>query len=67
MNIALVTRMIAFAALAAMFVTDYMFDLWAKPIPREAYLVVSALALGVDINSIRDILINAIAKFLKKE
>lgn len=64
-NLATVTRILALCCLASMFVTDYMFNLWAKEIPREAYMLLSALALGVDIQSIRDILINAITKMVK--
>jgi len=64
MKLAAVTRIIAFVMLGAMFVTDYMFALWAKEVPREAYLLVASIALGVDIQFLRDILINALSKSL---
>lgn len=63
-KLAAVTRITAFILLAVMFVTDYMFDLWAKGVPREAYLLVASIALGVDIQFLRDILISALTKAL---
>ena len=63
-GLAAVTRSLALCLLAAMFVTDYMFDLWAKGVPREAYLLVASIALGVDVTFLRDILINALTKAL---
>jgi hypothetical protein len=64
MKLAAVTRIVAFLLLAAMFVSDYMFDLWMKEVPREAYLLVASIALGVDIQFLRDILISALSKTL---
>jgi hypothetical protein len=64
MKLAAVTRIVAFLMLAAMFVSDYMFDLWMKEVPREAYLLVASIALGVDIQFLRDILISALSKTL---
>ena len=64
MKLAAITRIIAFVMLGAMFVTDYMFNMWAKEVPREAYLLVASIALGVDIQFLRDILINALSKSL---
>ena len=64
MKLAAVTRIVAFLLLAAMFVSDYMFDMWAKEVPREAYLLVASIALGVDIQFLRDILITALSKTL---
>lgn len=64
MKLAAVTRIVAFLLLAAMFVSDYMFDIWMKEVPREAYLLVASIALGVDIQFLRDILISALSKTL---
>ena len=64
MNLAAVTRILATIALGALFVTDYMFNLWAKEVPREAYLLVAAVALGVDVTFLRDILVNSLTKAL---
>lgn len=64
MNLAAITRILAFIMLGAMFVTDYMFALWAKEVPREAYLLVASVALGVDIQFLRDILITSLSKTL---
>lgn len=64
MSIAIITRIVAFILLAVLFVTDYMFNLWVKDIPREAYLLIISIALGVDIQFLRDILINALSKTL---
>lgn len=64
MNLAAITRIAAFIMLGAMFITDYMFNLWAKEVPREAYLLIIAIALGVDIQFLRDVLINSLTKAL---
>lgn len=64
MTLAALTRIAAFIVLGSMFVTDYMFNMWAKEVPREAYLLVAAIALGVDIQFLRDILINSLTKAL---
>lgn len=64
MKLAAFTRIAAFIALAALFVTDYMFNLWIKEVPREAYLIIFAVALGVDVEFLRGVLINAISKSL---
>lgn len=64
MSIAIWTRVVAFIMLAILFVTDYMFNLWVKDVPREAYLLIISIALGVDIQFLRDILINALSKTL---
>lgn len=64
MSVAVVTRIIACVMLAMLFVSDYMFNLWAKEVPREAYLLIISVALGVDIQFLRDILINALSKSL---
>jgi hypothetical protein len=70
MNIAAITRTVSFLALAALFVTDYMFNIWAKEIPREVYLALVSVALGVDIQFIRNILVTSLTHTLgggKKE
>ena len=59
-----ITRILAFILLGAMFVTDYMFNLWAKEVPREAYLIAASVALGVDLQFLRDVLINTLSKTL---
>ncbi len=64
MKAAAVTRIIAFILLIALFVSDYMFNMWAKEIPREAYLLIISVALGVDIEFVRGILINTLTKSL---
>lgn len=64
MNLAVITRILAFVALGALFVTDYMFAMWAKEVPREAYLLIAAVALGVDVTFLRDILVSALTKTL---
>lgn len=64
MTIATITRIVAFLLLVALFVSDYMFNLWVKDVPREAYLLIISIALGVDIEFLRNILINAVTKSL---
>lgn len=64
MNLASITRVIAFIALCGLFVTDYMFNMWAKEVPREAYLLIIAIAVGVDMQFMRDILVNALTRTL---
>ncbi len=64
LGIAVITRIVAFILLAVLFVSDYMFNLWVKEVPREAYLLIISVALGVDIQFLRDILINALSKSL---
>lgn len=67
MKLAAISRVLAFVTLAAMFVTDYMFNMWAKEVPREAYLLVVAVALGVDIEFLRGLLVNALSRTLGVE
>lgn len=64
MKLAAFTRIIAFVSLAGLFVADYMFNMFAKEVPREAYLLIVAIALGVDIEFLRDILISALSRSL---
>jgi hypothetical protein len=64
MSIAIITRIVAFIMLAGLFVSDYMFNLWVKEVPREAYLLIISVALGVDIQFLRDILISSLTKSL---
>lgn len=64
MSIAIITRIVAFIMLAVLFVSDYMFNLWVKDVPREAYLLIISVALGVDIQFLRDILISSLTKSL---
>lgn len=64
MKLAAFTRIVAFLALAGLFVADYMFNMFAKEVPREAYLLIIAVALGVDIEFLRDILISALSRTL---
>jgi ABC-type uncharacterized transport system permease subunit len=70
MKIAVIIRILSFLSLVGLFVSDYMFALWVKEVPREAYLFIIAVVLGVDIEFLRDVLINALTKSLgagKKE
>lgn len=62
MKLAAVTRIIAFIMLAGLFVTDYMFNMWIKEVPREAYLLIASVAFGVDIQFLRDVLISSLSK-----
>lgn len=64
MKLAAFTRIAAFITLAGLFVSDYMFNLWVKEVPREAYLLITSVALGVDIEFLRNILITAVSKSL---
>jgi hypothetical protein len=64
MKLAALTRIIAFILLAGVFVTDYMFNMWAKEVPREAYLLIMAIALGVDVEFLRGILVNTLSRTL---
>ncbi len=64
MKVAALIRIMAFVLLAGLFVSDYMFNMWVKEVPREAYLLIVAVVLGVDIEFLRGILINALTKSL---
>jgi len=64
MKLAALTRIIATVMLAGLFVSDYMFNLWIKEVPREAYLLMVSVALGVDIEFLRNVLINSLSKTL---
>lgn len=64
MNIAAVTRVLSFIGLGGMFVTDYMFGWWVKEIPKEAYFLLLALALGVDVNFLKDTVIRVLTRGL---
>jgi len=67
MNIAAITRTLSSLALAGLFVTDYMFNMWVKEIPREVYLLLISVALGVDITFIRNILVTSLTHQLGGE
>lgn len=64
MNVAAITRILSFMGLAAMFVTDYMLGLWIKEVPKEAYLFLLSLALGVDVNFLRDTIMRILTRGL---
>jgi len=64
MKLAALTRIIATVMLAGLFVSDYMFNLWIKEVPREAYLLMVSVALGVDIEFLRNVLINSLSRTL---
>lgn len=64
MNLAAVTRVLSFVGLGAIFVTDYMLDWWAKGVPKEAYMLLLALALGVDATFLKETVVRVLTKGL---
>lgn len=48
-------RWLAIVAMAAMFVSDYMLDVWIKPPPNAVYWVIGGVVLGVDVREGRDL------------
>lgn len=48
-------RWIALIFAGALFVADYGFAVLAKEVPNEVYFVLLAIAIGVDINQLREI------------
>lgn len=55
-------RWVAMTAFAALFVTDYALDAWAKPVPDWAYAVLGAVSVGVEVPMIRDLLLAVVRK-----
>jgi hypothetical protein len=66
MNVAAVTRVVSFMGLGAMFVTDYMLGWWVKDIPKEVYLLMLALALGVDATFLKETVVRVLTKGISK-
>lgn len=64
MKIAAVTRIAATLSLVGLFVSDYMFAVWVKEVPRETYLFLIAVALGVDVEFLRNVLIQSLSRSL---
>jgi hypothetical protein len=60
-------RWLAIGALALLFVSDFGFSSWAKPVPNEAYWVVGAAALGIDLDTARKLLVRFLEGFIKKD
>ncbi|MEC5291988.1 hypothetical protein VSX64_14610 [Aurantimonas sp. C2-6-R+9] len=56
MTWAAIIRAVALALVLGLFVTDYGFDLWAKPVDVSIYLFLVAVALGIDATWFRDTL-----------
>jgi hypothetical protein len=52
-----ILRSLAFMALVAIFVTDYLLDAFAKPISNLVYLGLIAVVLGVDIPALRGVIL----------
>lgn len=52
-----VLRWVTMTALAALFVSDYAFDAWAKPVPNWAYVTLAALAVGIDARQLRELIL----------
>jgi len=48
----------------AMIITDYGLDLWAKPPGSAVYLLIAAIAVGVDADWLRETLKSLILKAL---
>ena len=60
-------RWVTFGALAALFVSDYMFDSWAKPVPPMAYGILLAVALGIDLPSLRALFLRFLESFVDRK
>lgn len=54
-------RWLAIIAGLMLFVSDYGFDAWSKPVPVQAYVLIGAVALGVDAPALRRVVL----KFLE--
>lgn len=48
-----VLRWLAIFACAALFVSDYGLDVWAKPVPVYTYYMLGAIAIGIDVPQLR--------------
>ena len=55
-----VVQVLAVMAVISLFITDFIFDLSAKPIPWWAYAVPGLLALGVELPSLRRLIMAAV-------
>lgn len=56
-------RLLTILAILVLFIADYGFDVLAKPVPNLVYLALAAIALGIDIKYLRDLL----AAFLRAQ
>lgn len=50
-------RWLSLITLLALFVSDYGLDAWAKPVPTYAYGICIAIAIGIDVPTLRDLLL----------
>lgn len=57
-------RWLAIAAISALFVTDYGFDIFKKPVPELVYVTLGAIAIGVDVGQLRDLLVQFLKSFI---
>ena len=65
MTVEAVLRVIALIAAVALYISDHGMNLWAKPVGSEVYLMLIAVALGVDVNWARSVFKAVITGMLK--
>jgi hypothetical protein len=53
-------RWLTVVAGIALFVTDYGFDLFKKEVPNYVYAALAAIALGVDVTQLRELLLRVL-------
>ncbi len=52
-----VLRWLSVFCLILLFVSDFGFDVWVKPVPKETYWLIGSIVLGIDIATLRDLLL----------
>jgi hypothetical protein len=57
-------RWLSIGAVSALFVTDYGFNLFQKEVPTFVYGGLVAIAVGIDMNTVRIMITAALAKAL---
>lgn len=62
----IVVRLVAGAACLALFITDNGLDLWAHRPPRYLFWVTGLIALGVDVNDLRKLVMHFIDTWMDK-
>lgn len=60
-------RWLSLTALMALFVSDYGLDAWAKPVPSYAYGICIAIAIGIDIPTLRDLFLQFLKNTVKSD
>ena len=52
-----ILRWVSILCFILLFVSDFGFDAWKKPVPKETYWLIGSIVLGIDAATLRDLLL----------